>query len=224
VIPIPAWILPAPRGVLLRFVTTLVQGTILPDLGTTAYESLVGFAAGFVVSLVLGYGIARSRLVSRLLMPYLIASNTIPTIALAPFLVLWFGFGVTPRIITAVIVIFFPMLITTISAIGIAEKSTAQLAAFFRPGRLRRFVHLEIPASLPVIASGVKVSITLSVIGAVVGEFVSGERGLGALVSIARANFDVELMFVGLAWLVLLGLFYYSIAALVHRLVAGGPH
>ncbi|HEY9594372.1 MAG TPA: ABC transporter permease subunit, partial [Spirochaetia bacterium] len=221
-IPIPSWIIPPPYDVLKRFVTTLVHGTILPDLATTAYESFVGFAAGFLVSLLLGYGIAKSRLASRLLMPWLIASNTIPTIALAPFLVLWFGFGMAPRIITSVIVIFFPMLINTISAIGLAEKSTGQLAAFFRPGRLRRFVHFELPASLPVIASGMKVSITLSVIGAVVGEFVSGERGLGALVSIARANFDVELMFVGLTWLVILGLFYYSVAVLAERFAAGG--
>jgi len=155
-------------------------------------------------------------------MPYLIASNTIPSIALAPFLVLWFGFGATPRVITSVIVIFFPMLITNISAVGIAERRLAQLLAFFRPPRWQRFVRFEFPASLPMIASGVKVSITLSVIGAVVGEFVSGNRGLGSLVSIAKANFDVELMFVGLLWLVILGLAYYAAASGGARLAARG--
>jgi ABC-type nitrate/sulfonate/bicarbonate transport system ATPase subunit/ABC-type nitrate/sulfonate/bicarbonate transport system permease component len=216
-IPIPDYILPLPWGILTRFVSTMKQGTILADLGMTVYESLAGFAIAFVLTLVLGYGIAKSRLASRLLMPYLIASNTIPSIALAPFLVLWFGFGAPPRIITSVIVIFFPMLINTISAMGIAEKSMGQLISFFRPARLRRFTHFELPASLPVIASGVKVSITLSVIGAVVGEFVSGNRGLGSLVSIAKANFDVELMFVGLLWLILLGLAYYMAASLAYR-------
>jgi NitT/TauT family transport system ATP-binding protein len=221
-IPIPDYILPHPGGIIARFAGTLASGSILPDLGMTVYESLVGFAAAFTVTLTLGYAIARSRLLSRLLMPYLIASNTIPSIALAPFLVLWFGFGATPRIITSVIVIFFPMLVTNISAVGLAERRLAQLLAFFRPTRWRRFAHFELPASLPMIASGVKVSITLSVIGAVVGEFVSGSRGLGSLVSIAKANFDVELMFVALVWLVILGLAYYAAASIGYRLVAHG--
>ena len=221
-IPIPDYIIPHPWGLLTRFLSTLATGSILPDLSMTVYESLLGFAIAFVVTLALGYAVAKSRLLSHLLMPYLIASNTIPSVALAPFLVLWFGFGATPRIITSVIVIFFPMLITNISAVGIAERRLAQLLAFFRPSRWRRFAHFEFPASLPMIASGVKVSITLSVIGAVVGEMVSGNRGLGSLVSIAKANFDVELMFVGLLWLVILGLVYYGLASIAYRFVAKG--
>jgi NitT/TauT family transport system ATP-binding protein len=217
---IPDYLFPSPWGILTRFVTTLVQGTILPDLAMTVYESLAGFLIAFVLSLILGYGIAKSRLASNLLMPYLIAANTIPSVALAPFLVLWFGFGITPRIVTSVIVIFFPMLINNVSAIGMAGKSMRNLIAFFRPSRLRRFRHFELPASLPLIASGVKVSITLSVIGAVVGEFVSGHRGLGAMVGIAKANFDVELMFVGLMWLVTLGIVYYALAHLLYRTIA----
>jgi NitT/TauT family transport system ATP-binding protein len=217
-LPIPDYILPSPGGILGRFAATLADGSILADLGMTVTESLSGFAIAFAATLLLGYGIAKSKLASRLLMPYLIAFNTIPSIALAPFLVLWLGFGIAPRIVTSVIVIFFPMLISTIGALGLAERSTRQLTAFFRPGRMRRFAYFELPASLPMIASGVKVSITLSVIGAVVGEFVSGSTGLGAMVGIAKANFDIELMFVGLLWLVLLGLAYYAAASLAQRL------
>jgi NitT/TauT family transport system ATP-binding protein len=217
---VPDYILPSPAGILSRFFTTLWRGTILADLGATVYESLAGFLIAFVLTLVLGYWIAKSRLLSRLLMPYLIAFNTIPTIALAPFLVLWFGFGYTPRIVTSVIVIFFPMLVTNVSATRLAEKSMSQLISFFQPRRLRRFAYFEFPASLPMIASGVKVSITLSVIGAVVGEFVSGSVGLGSLVNVAKGNFDTELMFVGLLWLVILGLVYYAAATAVTRLVA----
>ncbi|HUI70156.1 MAG TPA: ATP-binding cassette domain-containing protein [Spirochaetia bacterium] len=214
------YILPQPAAILSRFFTTLIHGTILVDLAATVYESLAGFLIAFILTLALGYWIAKSRLLSRLLMPYLIAFNTIPTIALAPFLVLWFGFGYTPRIVTSVIVIFFPMLITNISATRLAEKSMSQLISFFRPRRIRRFAYFEFPAALPMIASGVKVSITLSVIGAVVGEFVSGSVGLGSLVNVAKGNFDTELMFVGLLWLVILGLVYYAAATLVTRLVA----
>lgn len=217
---IPDSIVPGPAGVLSRFFSTLWQGTILPDLGATVFESLLGFFIAFALTLLLGYGIAKSRIASRLVMPYLIAFNTIPTIALAPFLVLWFGFGYTPRVVTSVIVIFFPMLINNVSATRLAEKSMNQLLAFFRPRTLRRFAYFELPAALPMIASGVKVSITLSVIGAVVGEFVSGSVGLGSLVNVAKGNFDTELMFVGLAWLVILGLLYYAAASLLYRLAA----
>jgi NitT/TauT family transport system ATP-binding protein len=219
-IPIPDYYLPNPVGLLQRFFQTLISGSILPDLAITTYESLSGFFIAFFLTLILGYGIAKSRLASSLLMPYLIAANTIPSVALAPFLVQWFGFGLTPRIVTAVIVIFFPMLINNVSAIGLADRSMKNLIAFFRPSRMRRFIHFELPASLPLIASGVKVSITLSVIGAVVGEFVSGSRGLGALVGIAKANFDTELMFVGLLWLMALGLVYYLLAHILYRLTA----
>jgi NitT/TauT family transport system ATP-binding protein len=217
---IPDFILPHPFAVFSRFAATLADGSILPELGTTVYESLLGFLVAFALTTVLGYAIAKSKTLSRLLMPWLVAANTIPSVALAPFLVLWFGFGMAPRVITAIIVIFFPMLVNTISAIRLAGEQTAELADFFQPSRARRFAYFELPASLPVIASGVKVSITLSVIGAVVGEFVSGRRGLGALVSISKANFDVELMFVGLAWLVLLGLAYYGAAGGLAWLVA----
>jgi NitT/TauT family transport system permease protein len=152
-------------------------------------------------------------------MPYLVAANTIPSVALAPFLVLWFGFGLTPKIVTSVIVIFFPMLINNTSAIKLAGDGMRDLLRFYRPSWLRSFAKFEFPAALPIIFSGVKISITLSVIGAVVGEFVSGHEGLGALVSRAKAVFDVELMFVGLLWLIALGIAYYGAASLVYRLV-----
>jgi NitT/TauT family transport system permease protein len=165
------------------------------------------------ITLVLGYVIAKSRLLSNLLMPYLVAANTVPSVALAPFLVLWFGFGLAPKVITSVIVVFFPMLISNVSAIRLAQDECRDLVNFYRPGALKTFVKFEFPAALPVIFSGIKVSITLSVIGAVVGEFVSGHQGLGSLVRTAKANFDMELMFVGLIWLIITGLTYYGLAS-----------
>lgn len=216
---IPDLIMPYPRAVLTRFISTFVSGEILPDLTMTVTESLSGFGIAFFTTMVLGYAIAKSRLLSDLLMPYLVAANTIPSVALAPFLVLWFGFGLTPKIVTSVIVIFFPMLINNTSAIKLAGDGMRDLLRFYRPSWLRSFAKFEFPAALPIIFSGVKISITLSVIGAVVGEFVSGHEGLGALVSRAKAVFDVELMFVGLLWLIALGIAYYGAASLVYRLV-----
>ncbi len=210
---VPDYIFPHPGAILGRFFSTLADGSILPDLRMTVYESLSGFLIALGITLVLGYVIAKSRLLSNLLMPYLVAANTVPSVALAPFLVLWFGFGLAPKIITSVIVVFFPMLISNISAIRIAQDECRDLVNFYRPGALKTFAKFELPAALPVIFSGIKVSITLSVIGAVVGEFVSGHEGLGSLVRTAKANFDMELMFVGLIWLIITGLTYYGLAS-----------
>ncbi len=211
---IPDLIFPAPRAILKKLLETLANGTILPDLELTVTESLLGFWIAFALSMIVGFGIAKFKFLSRLLMPYFIGANTIPSVALAPFLVLWFGFGILPRIVTSVIVIFFPLLINIIAAFRHSEERVQCLIRFYKPGKLQSLFGMEFPAALPGIFSGVKISITLSVIGAVVGEFVSGHEGLGALVNRAKANFDIEMMFVALIWLITLGLVYYGIASL----------
>ncbi|MFQ3619540.1 MAG: ATP-binding cassette domain-containing protein [Spirochaetales bacterium] len=216
---IPDLILPYPATVLNRLVQTLKDGTILPDVELTVVESLSGFCIAFSVSMIVGFGIAKFKFLSRLLMPYFIGANTIPSVALAPFLVLWFGFGILPRIVTSVIVIFFPLLINIIAAFRHSEERVQCLIRFYKPGKLQSLFGMEFPAALPGIFSGVKISITLSVIGAVVGEFVSGHEGLGALVNRAKANFDIELMFVALIWLVTLGLLYYGGASLCYSFI-----
>lgn len=213
---VPDFIFPHPAAIARRFASTLVTGAIWPDLKMTVMESMTGFLIALVLTLVLGYLIAKSRLLSNLLMPYLIATTTMPSVAVAPFLVLWMGFGIAPKIFTAVIVMFFAMLINNISAIKLAEQRMQELIQFYKPHWFTRFAKFELPAALPMIFSGIKVSITLSVIGAVVGEFISGNTGLGSLVGRAKANFDIELMFVALIWLVLLGLSYYNIANLLY--------
>ena len=217
--PIPDLLLPHPANIVSRFFGTFGSATVMRDIRVTVIESLSGFAIAFVLTMVLGYGIAKSRRVSRLLMPGLIVANTIPSVALAPFLVLWFGFGLAPKIVTSIIVIFFPMLINNIAAIRFADDRLSNLKRFYNRGRVKAFTLFELPAALPMVFSGVKVSVTLSVIGAVVGEFVSGSEGLGAMVSRAKAGFDIELMFAGLIWLAILGLTYYGTASFVYWLV-----
>jgi NitT/TauT family transport system permease protein len=160
---IPDVIFPAPRAILAVFWKTLWDGTILPDLEITVLESLGGFFIAFGLSMILGFIIARFRTVSRLMMPYFIGANTIPTVAFAPFLVLWLGFGIPPRLVTAVILIFFPLLISVISAFIYSGKRVRGLVLFYRPSRIRSLFVMEFPAALPGIFNGVKISITLSV-------------------------------------------------------------
>ena len=111
------------------------------------------------------------------------------------------------------------MLINNISAIQQADRKMKPLMTFYKTGRWKAFIHFEFPESLPLIFSGVKVSITLSVIGAVVGEFVTGHTGLGSLVVISKAMFDTEMMFTALVWLIILGLSYFGLASLVYSLI-----
>jgi NitT/TauT family transport system ATP-binding protein len=216
------YIFPHPVNIIKRFVKTLFQPFIYEHLLATVIESLGGFFIAFGFTFIGAIGIAKSRIIRSILMPFLLTANTIPSIALAPFLVLWFGFGFTPKILSATIVVFLPMLINNISAINLAGEKLSDILNFYRPGFLTKFFKFELPQSLPVIFSGIEISITLSVIGAVVGEFVSGAKGLGALVAIAKSNFDIEMMFTALIWLSLLSLTYYGLAKLAYKIIIGG--
>jgi ABC-type nitrate/sulfonate/bicarbonate transport system ATPase subunit/ABC-type nitrate/sulfonate/bicarbonate transport system permease component len=220
---IPDYLLPSPLAVLQLFIKTLASATIFTDVAYTVTESLSGFIIALLLALPAGYVINRFAFLRRFLLPSLIAANAVPIVALAPFLVLWFGLGLAPKIIAAMLIVFFPLLISTIQAFKLAFKQVRMHLFFFKPSLIKGVFNLELPAALPVIFSGIKVSVTTSVIGAVVGEFVSGSKGLGSLLTIAKANFDLPLMFVALIWLIILSLIYYFTVSyiekkLLHRL------
>ncbi len=211
--------LPAPSSILKRFLDTINSRLIFPHIFQTMFESLSGFSIAFILSIISGYLLSRSKIIYKIVMPYLIAFNTIPSIALVPFLILWFGFSIVPKIIISVIIIFFPMLINNITAFSQIQNQYRGLLLFYKPNFRQRFSKIELPGSLLYVFAGVKVSITLSIIGAVVGEFQAGSVGLGSLILIAKANFDIELMFVGLIWLILLGLSYFWLASFIYKLI-----
>lgn len=210
---------PAPSSMFLRYFNTIKNGTIFPHLFQTIIESISGFLLAFILSIIIGYLLSRSKTIYKIVMPYLIAFNAIPSIALVPFLILWFGFSILPKIIISIIVIFFPMLINNITAFTQIQTQYKGLILFYKPDFKERFLRFELPGSLLYIFAGVKVSITLSIIGAVVGEFQAGSVGLGSLILIAKANFDTELMFVGLIWLVILGLSYFWFATFIYKII-----
>jgi NitT/TauT family transport system permease protein len=217
----PPFVLPAPRLVWNRFMGVATDGTLWYHTSVTLVEILAGLALGLTVATLLGYLLAKSPPVERLLSPYIVASQAVPIVALAPLLIIWFGFGLLSKVLVCALTIFFPVLINTIVGLRSVETDIVDVMRSMEANRWQIFRYLEAPAALPVIFGGLRVGVTLSVIGAVVGEFVSGSTGLGALVSIAKANFDVELMFVALLWLIVLGLVYYAAASLAHRLAEG---
>lgn len=218
----PEFILPAPASVWLRFLRLAADGTLWRHAGLTLQEALGGFCLGLAFGTVVGYALARSPLLEKIVAPYLVASQSIPIVALAPLLVLWFGFGLTAKVVASALICFFPILINTIVGVRAIDAESRELMHTLSASARQVFWMLEVPAALPVYLGGVRVGITLSVIGAVVGEFVGADQGLGYLIAQSRGFFDTATMFVALLALVAMALgLYLSVVGLERALLAG---
>ena len=216
----PTWILPGPGQVWRRFVQAAGDGTLLQHAQVTLTEALLGFALGFCVAAVLGYLLAKSPTLERLVSPYVVASQSTPVVAVAPLLILWFGAGLLSKVLVCALVVFFPMLVNTVVGLRSIDPDYRSLFETLNASTWQTFTKLELPAALPVLLGGVRVGITLSVVGAVVGEFIGSDQGLGALINIARGLFDTPLMFVALLTLIGIALaLYLSIVAVEHLLI-----
>lgn len=215
----PTFILPSPSQVFNKFVFTFGNGTLWRHTQVTLFEILAGLFLGLVVAIFLGYLLAKSPLLERLLSPYIIASESIPIVALAPLLVIWFGFGGLSKILICALIVFFPVLVNTVVGIRSVEQDLRDLMHSLQASRWQTFLMLEIPASLPVFFGGLKMAVTLAVIGAVVGEFVGADTGLGALINIGRGIMDTSLIFVGLFMLVFIAMTLYSLVVLLENYV-----
>jgi NitT/TauT family transport system ATP-binding protein len=218
---LPDFILPLPRGVIERFVSAYREGLIASNFGITAFESLSGFLLGTGAAFLIGYILAKCGMLERLLSPYIVALQAIPIVALAPLLIIWFGFGIKTKILIAALVVFFPILISSIVGIRSADKEIMELLTSLDAGPLKTFFKLELPSALPVLFGGLKVGITFSVIGAVVGEFLGSSEGLGALVNMARASFDTPLVFVSIILLGSMGILFYLAVSLLEYIILG---
>jgi NitT/TauT family transport system permease protein len=216
----PPFILPGPFLVAERFVTGWVDGIFWSHLVTTIAEIAVGFTAGAAAALPTGYVLARSRLADRVMSPYLVAAQAVPILALAPLIALWFGTGLVSSIIIA-LVVFFPVAISVMIAIRGIDRRLLEMARSYRVTRRQRIVLVEIPAALPGIVGGLRIGITLAVVGAIVAEWTGGEQGLGVLINLARGSlFDIPLLFATLTVIALLGIVLYGSVLLVERYVA----
>jgi len=215
----PSFFLPSPGLVYDKLSIVLADGLLWWHTRITLTEILGGLALGLTTAAVLGYLLAKSHTLERLISPYLVASQSIPIVALAPLLVIWFSAGLLSKVLVCALTIFFPMLVNTMVGIRSVEPELVDLMRSLRASRWQTFTLLEMPSALPVLLGGLKVSVTLSVIGAVVGEFVAADRGLGFLINVARGNFDTPLMFVALFTLVNIALLMYLAVVLLENLL-----
>lgn len=217
-----SFILPGPYTVAERFVEAWADGTMWPNAWTTLVEVLLGFAIGATIGLVTGIGLARSRLAERLLSPYLVAAQATPVLVLAPLIVLWFGSGLPSKLVICTLIVFFPVAVATMVGIRSVDPRLLEMASSFRATSWQTITRVEVPAALPAILGGLRVGITLAVIGAIVGEWAGGESGLGVLINIARGSlFDIPLMFAALLTLALVGVALYLVMVLVERRLVG---
>lgn len=218
----PPFILPAPEQVAERFVAAWADGTIAPHATRTLVEVVLGFAAGAGLALVVGYLLARLPLAERLLSPYLVAAQATPILAIAPLLALWFGPGLTAKIVICALIVFFPVAIATMVGVRAVDARLLELARSLRATRWQVVRTLEIPAALPAIFGGLRVGVTLAVVGAIVGEWAGADRGLGLLLNLARGSlFDIPLLFATLVTIALLGVVLYGLVVLVERSLVG---
>ncbi|MGE0847155.1 MAG: ABC transporter permease [Flavobacteriaceae bacterium] len=212
---VPAYLLPPPSAILARIVTD--YRLLLANTAVTANEVLIGFGLAIVVSIPLAAVLAQFRSLERALYPILVASQTIPKVAIAPLVVVWFGFGLLPKILIAFLICFFPILIDALIGFRSTPKEVIWLARSMGASRRRIFLNFQVPAALPNIFAGLKVASTLAVVGAVVGEFVAADKGLGYQLIVANGLLDVVLSFAILVVLSILGIVLFAAIDMLER-------
>lgn len=213
----PAFILPAPSQIFLRFLSACRSGVLLPNTLVTLYEVAAGLLIGTAAALFCGYLLAHSPTAERILFPYVVVSQAIPMAAIAPLLIIWFGSGMLPKIVICALVVFFPLLINVLVGYRDLERNLQDLMTSMKAGRLARLRYLELPGTLPVVLGGLRISATLSVIGAVVGELSGADAGLGYLINVARGQFDTAMVFVAVIMLMLIALLLYGLVILLEK-------
>lgn len=216
----PPFILPSPVLVWQKFLTMTADGSLWLHIGVTLVEIALGLLIGLSAAFGLGYLLGKHHTLERIASPYIVASQSIPIVAIAPLVVIWMGSGLASKVAVTALITFFPALIATIVGIRSVDPDLHDLMRSLRASRWQLFWKLELPAALPMIFGGLKLSATLAVVGAVVGEFMGANAGLGYLVNLGRGLLDTPMMFVAILLLVVIAqTLHFAVAALEARLL-----
>lgn len=216
----PEFILPSPLVILKRFIEVFQSGILTYHAWATLQEILGGLIVGLSIAFTLGYLLAKSPLAEQMVTPLIVALQAVPIIALAPLLVIWFGTDIEPKILVSAIVLFFPVLVNTVVGFRRIDRNLLDLMRSLGASRLQQIIWLDLPSGLPIFIGSLKIGVTLSVIGAIVGEFVASDRGLGFLINLAGGLYDTPLRFVAFFTLSLMALIlYWSVNILERKVV-----
>ncbi|MGQ0750447.1 MAG: ABC transporter permease [Betaproteobacteria bacterium] len=214
---VPVYILPSPSVILVKIYQD--WALLMNNAWASLQEIVLGFGLSVVVGIPLAVAIVYSRIFERVAFPLMVSLQTVPKVALAPILVMWFGYGILPKVLVAFLISFFPIVINTVIGMRSVEKEMIYLAESMGASQLQTFVKIRFPKALPSIFGGLKVGIGQAVIGAIVGEFIAAEEGLGYLQLIAQVRLDTPLLFSAVVILSLMGVILFNVVAWVERLV-----
>ncbi|MBI2765088.1 MAG: ABC transporter permease [Chloroflexi bacterium] len=213
------YILPAPSRIWRAFLQ--IRGTLPQHTRTTVGESLLGLAWAAVVGVALAAIIASLPLVRRVLYPLLVVSQTIPMVALAPLLIVWFGFGLTPKIIIVALFGFFPIVVSTVDGLTGADAEMVGLVRSMGASRLQELRHVRIPAAIPAFFAGLKIAAAYAVTGAVIGEWLGGSgSGLGLVITRSQASYRTDRLFVAVTFVALASVALFGAVHLLARLAS----
>lgn len=214
---VPAYIVPPVSGVISAMFTE--TSLLFPASWETIKEILLGFAMSIGVGIPLAVLIVSFRTLERTIYPLLVASQVVPKVAIAPLFIIWFGFGIFPKVLLVFLIAFFPIVISSAVGLKAIEIEKLYLARSMGAGAIQIFLRFRLPNALPSIFAGLKLSATLAVIGAVVAEFVGAQAGLGFLIQQANATLDTELLFACIGYLTIIGVVIFALTELVERLM-----
>ena len=216
---IPSYFIPTLSQVFGEFLRLLSVSSLLYHTGITAAEVIAGFVLGSLLGACLGYLLGMSPTAEVALSPYILALQIAPKVAFAPLFILWMGFSVYPKILVAVLIVFFPVLVNVMSAVRGVDPDMINLARSFKASRAQIFWKIEFPASLPPLLAGLRIGSTLAVVGVVVGELVGGNEGLGFLLAFGEGQANTPMVFVSIIMLTLIGSVAYLVVIFAERRV-----
>jgi NitT/TauT family transport system permease protein len=210
-------VLPSPSDIILASIGR--YDLLIRETWPTFLESVYGFGLAVVIGIPLAVCVANSRMLNLTLYPILVATQSVPKVAIAPIILVWFGLGIESKLAIAFLVAFFPIVVDTATGLQSTPSGLLELARSLRASPVQVFAKVQFPAALPFIFSGAKVAVTLAVIGAVIGEFVGSVGGLGNLLLTANSQLDSALAWAALVWLSILGILLFAAVALAQRLL-----
>ena len=216
---IPPYIIPSASSVFGEFIFAISNENLFVHTGITLLETIAGFVIGSIMGMVIGYVLGISAKAEFVLSPYILALQIAPKVAFAPLFVLWFGFTVYPKILVAVLIVFFPIMVNVLGAIRTVDPDMVNLARTFNATRWQIFIMIEFHDAMPPLFSGLRIAATLAVIGVVVGEMVGGSEGLGALLVFAEGAGNTALAFVAIIMLTVVGGAAYGAVVILEKRV-----